>query len=177
VTDLRQLIIDRAAAFTEENLAAGCPIRWTPTDLAEEIRDNKWTDGKPHTCDLEEICGTLNHRFKGRRPAHTADPAPVSAEDGDEETTNGTPFLLPIADMPGYFVDPWGRPHADKRTGRKAGPVGLDKFFTSKGRKEKSPRFVCGYRVRVGGKRKRYRLSYFAMARFFAEQRYLNGEV
>jgi hypothetical protein len=77
--------------------------------------------------------------------------------------------------MDGYSVDPYGRVHAAKKRGREAGPLIPDKFFQKKGA-GKSPRFVCGYRVRVGDKRKRFRPNYFLMARYFAEQKWLNGE-
>jgi hypothetical protein len=76
--------------------------------------------------------------------------------------------------MDGYSVDPWGRVHAEKQFGRKAGPLTLDKFFQCKD-KGKYRMFVAGYRVRVNGKRKRFRQAYFAMARFLAEQKWMDG--
>jgi hypothetical protein len=176
VTDLRQLIIDRATTYNEEILAEGePPIRWTPGDLAEAITEFRWTDGLSHTCDLPEIVGTLNSRFKNRKP----EPKPESGKTAPEEETeataqNGTPFLLPIANLDGYSVDPHGRVYADKRPGRKAGPLALDKFFRKKG---EARQFVCGYRVRVGDKRKRFTPNYMAMARFFAEQKWMNEDL
>lgn len=173
--DLRQLIIDGATAYNEETLADGePPVKWTAADLAEAATEYKWNNGIPLTCDMEEIAGTLNNRFKDRQPVKPAAPVshPQDEEVGSDDDTasNGTPLLLPIIGMEGYSVDPFGRPHADKRQGRKGGVITLDKFF----RKDRT--FICGYRVRIGEKRKRFTPRYFIMARYFAEQKWRNGE-
>lgn len=182
MTDFRQQIIDRATAFNERELASGeTAMRWTAKDLAEIISEEKWTDGKTHTCDLEEIAGTVNHRFKGSKPV--PQPESEDAEDCDEEgptlaAPNGTPWLLPMADTD-YDLDPFGVPHARRRQRVKGGPVSLDKFFTFKGKKKaegEKPRFVCGYRLRVDGNRRRYKPNYLILARYFAEQKWLSGD-
>jgi|SRR5579859_64211 len=183
MTDPRQLIIDRATEFNENELARGeTAIRWTAKDLAEIIAEEKWTNGEPHTCDLEEIAGTLNSRFKDRKPA----PQPTAddeSEECDEEgptltAPNGTPWLLPMANTD-YDLDPFGVPHARRRQRVKGGPVSLDKFFTFKGKKKaegEKPRFVCGYRLRVDGHRRRFKPNYLILARYFAEQKWLSGD-
>lgn len=69
MTDLRQLILDRATAWTEQELTDGEePIWWSPGDLADAISEFNWNDGIPLTCDIPEIAATLNGRFKDRRP-------------------------------------------------------------------------------------------------------------
>jgi hypothetical protein len=179
VTDLRQMIIDRATACMEQDIADGeAPIRWTPADLAEAITDEKWTDGATHTCDLAEIAGTLNSRFKDRRPVETEEAEDCDEEGPTLEAPNGTPWLLPMANTD-YDLDPFGIPHARRRQRVKGGPVSLDKFFTFKGKKKsegEKPRFVCGYRLRVDGHRRRFKPSYLILARYFAEQKWLSGD-
>ena len=179
----KQQIIDRTLAWMEEtNADDPWETPWTAEALSAAIPESNWNEGgHPIDYDLGLLADAINSQWNKRHPIPSerkpeiASPDEDSAED-EEESPNGTPFLLPIANMDGYSVDPWGRPHGDKRRGRKAGALALDKFFTSKGRKDKTRRFVCGYKVRVGDKRKRYRPTYFIMARLFAEQKWINGE-
>jgi hypothetical protein len=179
--ECKQQIIDRALAWMAEDTEEFSP--WTAKDLGGAISEFKWNAGHPIDFDLGFLADTINARWKERCPTPRPRPAKEETAEADpeaegpvEEGPNGTPFLLPIAGMDGYSVDHFGRVHAEKRQGRKGGPMTPDKFFASKGKGQK-PRFVCGYKVRVGGKRKRYRPNYFLMARFFAEQKWLNGEV
>jgi hypothetical protein len=163
-------------------LASPEDFTWNETELALEI--SVCYSGPERNEPTEQECRKMAKAIIKLKPAgldlrtksEDDGDSPESAEDPAQETApNGTPFLLPIADMEGYSVDPYGVVHADKRFGRKAGPLVPDKFFQSKG-KDKARRFVCGYRVRVGGKRRRYRPNYFMMARFFAEQKWMNGD-
>lgn len=179
MTDLRQLILDRATAYNEGVIADGePPIKWKAGDLAEAITEYKWTDGATHTCDLEDICGTLNRRFKDRKPTPQPEAEDCEEEGPTLEAPNGTPCLLPMAGSD-YDLDPFGIPHARRRQRVKGGPVSLDKFFTFKGKKKaegEKPRFVCGYRLRVDGHRRLYKPNYLILARYFAEQKWLSGD-
>jgi hypothetical protein len=93
-------------------------------------------------------------------------------ETEDEDAVVGIPFLLPIGGMPGYSVDIYGLPHANKRRGTKGGPIKPDRFWRR--REGRKPEFICGFRVRLDGIQKRYRGDYFQMARNIAEQKYQN---
>ena len=149
--ECRQQIIDRALAWMAEDTEEFSP--WTAKDLGGAISEFKWNAGHPIDFDLGFLADTINARWKERcptprpRPAKEETAEAAEAEGPDEEGPNGTPFLLPIGGMDGYSVDPWGRPHAEKKRGRKGGA--MDKFFRKERGKDGST-FVSGYRVRVG---------------------------
>jgi hypothetical protein len=106
------------------------------------------------------------------------EPEPESKDAAEEEEdADGYPALLPIAGMPGYLVDAFGVPHAVKKRGTKGGPVKPDRYWrkrTDRGPGAR-PAFICGFRIRVNGVRKRYRPTYFHMARKIAEQKWENA--
>ena len=119
--------------------------------------------------DILEFLETRGYSWDENDGFTTCDAESRPATEERSEVDDAMPALLPIAGMPGYAVDACGRPHAEKKRGRKAGPLMPDKFF----RKDKT--FVFGYRIRVGDRRKRYAAKYFGMARYFAEKKWENA--
>jgi hypothetical protein len=86
-----------------------------------------------------------------------------------QKPKNGTPALLPVADIPLVMVDANGVPY------KNGVRLNLEKyFFVRKG--EKKARFACRYRLSVKGKQKPFAMRYFAQARYYAEQEWLKQQ-
>jgi hypothetical protein len=113
--------------------------------------------------------GVITKKGEAARPAPEVLQPDTEESPEEEREEEDNRDLLPIAKLPGYKVDRFGLPHADKRRGRKGGPVKPDRFFRRDGT------FICGFRIRVDGQQVRYTPRYFQMARFFAEKKRENA--
>jgi len=105
-------------------------------------------------------------------PLRAAKPE-AEEESGAEICATSVADLLPIPDLPGYVVDEYCRPWGTAKRGRKAGPLKPSIYFRHKNGQSW---FIWRYKVTVDGRQRGFTAKYFAMARFFAEQRRNAGQ-
>ena len=149
--------------------------RFPPTELLPRLRDTSKTPSliveRLREMPDAELLAFMTENAPAPKPAvverddeeedapapEPRTPTPV------EEDADGMPELLPFTEAPGYSVDAWGIPHAEKKKGRKAGKVRPDRYGY-KGR------WICRYRLRVDGRQKIFSPKYLMIARTLAER-------